>query len=118
MASSGLTKFVCALFLCMVLAAPYTEATITCGTVSSSLSSCLSYLTGKGPSTSACCSGISHLNSIATTTTDRQAACNCLKSLASGITGLNYNNAASLPGQCGVNIPYKISPTTNCAQVQ
>ncbi|KHN33232.1 Non-specific lipid-transfer protein [Glycine soja] len=28
---------------------------------------------------------------------------------------LNAGNAASLPGKCGVNIPYKISTSTNCA---
>jgi len=55
------------------------------------------------------------LNSAAKTTPDRQAVCNCLKSAAAGISGFNANNAAALPGKCGVSIPYKISTSTNCA---
>nr|B3A0N2.1 RecName: Full=Non-specific lipid-transfer protein; Short=LTP [Lycium barbarum] len=40
------------------------------------------------------------------------------KSAAAGISGINYGIAAGLPGKCGVNIPYKISPSTDCSKVQ
>ena len=104
--------------LCMVLGAHYaSEAAITCGSVNGALAPCLKYLTGKGPLTGGCCSGISNLNKRASTTPDRQTACKCLKSVSGAISGLNYGLAAGLPGKCGVNIPYKISPSTNCAGV-
>ncbi|KAK9755438.1 hypothetical protein RND81_01G025100 [Saponaria officinalis] len=117
MANSNIMKLTCAIFVCLVMAVPYADAAITCSTVSTALSPCVSYLTGQGTATNACCNGISSLDSTATTTPERQTACNCLKSLAAQIPTINYNNAASLPSHCGVNIPYKISPSTNCSQV-
>ncbi|CAH1441389.1 unnamed protein product [Lactuca virosa] len=105
----------CVVVTCMVVAAPYAEAAITCGQVVSSLSPCIPYLKNGGAVPPACCSGVKSLNSAAKTTPDRQTACGCLKS-ASG--GVNLGNAASLPGKCGVSIPYKISPSTDCSKVQ
>ncbi|MCI49691.1 non-specific lipid-transfer protein, partial [Trifolium medium] len=92
--------------MCMVIA-PIAEAGISCGTVSGALAPCISYLRGgRGPSP-ACCAGVRRLKAAATTTPARQAACNCLKSAARAISGLNTNNAGVLPGRCGVSIPYK-----------
>ena len=105
------------LVACMLVAAPYTEA-ITCGQVASSLAPCVGYLSKGGDVPPACCSGVKSLNSAAQTTPDRQAACGCLKSAYSSNSGINPANAASLPGKCGVNIPYKISPSTDCSKVQ
>jgi hypothetical protein len=102
------------LLMCMILA-PISEAAITCGTVTSNVAQCIPYLKGTVPSPSAaCCAGVRRLNAAAATKPDRQAACNCLKSAAGAIYGLNNNIAAGLPGKCGVNIPYKISTSTNC----
>ncbi|KAL0413792.1 UNVERIFIED_CONTAM: Non-specific lipid-transfer protein 2 [Sesamum radiatum] len=53
----------------------------------------------------------------AQTTPDRQSVCSCLKSLAGSYKDVDLNKAAGLPGQCGVNIPYKISPSTDCSKV-
>ncbi|KAI3844167.1 hypothetical protein MKX03_000065 [Papaver bracteatum] len=115
---SAMLKLVCVLLACMILVAPYAaEGAISCGTVVSKMTPCLGYLTG-GAITSGCCAGVKSLLASATTTPDRQAACNCLKSAAGGLAGINYANAASLPSQCGVNIPYKISPSTDCTKVQ
>ncbi|KAI7743456.1 hypothetical protein M8C21_011307 [Ambrosia artemisiifolia] len=100
---------------CMVVAAPYAEA-ISCGQVTGKLVSCYGYLTKGGSVPPACCSGVKGLNSLAKTTPDRQAICNCLKSAAS--SSINAGYAASLPGKCGVNIPYKISPSTDCTKVK
>ncbi|KAJ0798613.1 putative plant non-specific lipid-transfer protein/Par allergen [Helianthus annuus] len=105
----------CVVVTCMVVAAPYAEA-ISCGQVTSKLVSCYGYLTKGGVVPPNCCSGVKGLNSLAKTTADRQAICNCLKSAAS--SNINAGNAASLPGKCGVNIPYKISPSTDCTKVQ
>ncbi|RDX62173.1 hypothetical protein CR513_59510, partial [Mucuna pruriens] len=103
--------------MCMaVVTAPAAQAAVTCGQVASAISPCLNYLRSGGAPGAACCNGVSSLNAAAQTTADRQAACNCLKTLANNMGGsLNANNAAALPGKCGVNIPYKISTSTNCA---
>lgn len=106
--------------MCMVVvamsAAPMAQAAITCGQVAGDMSPCFSYLRSGGKPSDACCNGVKSLSGAAKTTADRQAACNCLKNLANNMgQSLNAGNAASLPGKCGVNIPYKISTSTNCA---
>ncbi|XP_061370732.1 non-specific lipid-transfer protein 1-like [Gastrolobium bilobum] len=110
-------KYACmVVMMCMALVgAPMAEAAITCGQVVSSLSPCIPYLSGGGSPSPGCCSGVKNVNAAAKTTADRQAACNCLKTAAGSLAGFNAKNAASLPGKCGVNLPYKISTTTNCA---
>lgn len=117
MASSVVTlKVVCmVVVMCSVLGAPIAEG-ITCGQVSSSLAPCINYVKSGGAVPPGCCSGIKALNDAAKTTHDRQAACNCLKTAAANIPGINPNLAAGLPAKCGVNIPYKISTSTNCAR--
>ncbi|KAK1418972.1 hypothetical protein QVD17_28126 [Tagetes erecta] len=107
----------CAVFACMVVVAPYAEA-ITCGQVVSNLAPCLGYLSKGGVVPPACCNGVKGLNNAAKTPADRQTACGCLKSAYSSNSGINPGNAASLPGKCGVSIPYKISPSTDCSKVQ
>ncbi|GAU30833.1 hypothetical protein TSUD_267530 [Trifolium subterraneum] len=101
------------LLMCMILA-PISEAAVSCGTVTGDLAQCIPYLKGGPGPSPACCAGVKRLNAAATTTPDRQAACNCLKNAAGAISGLNTNNAAALPSKCGVNVPYKISTSTNC----
>lgn len=103
--------------LCMVIAAPIltAEAGLTCNQIKSQLLSCTAYLINGGTPSAPCCTGVRNVLSASKTTADRQGACNCLKATASTIKRLNPNNAASLPGKCRVNIPYKISPNTNCA---
>ena len=116
---AGLKIACVAALMCMVVvSAPMAEAAITCGQVTSSLAPCITYLQKGGAPSAGCCNGVRGLNSAAKTTADRQAACNCLKSAAGSISGFNANNAASLPGKCGVSIPYKISTSTNCATIK
>ncbi|WCJ27835.1 Non-specific lipid-transfer protein [Euphorbia peplus] len=102
----------------MVACGAMSTQAMTCGQVSGALAPCLSYLKSGGAPTPQCCSGIGRIAGIATTTLGRQAACNCLKNAAKSISGLNQGNAASLPGKCKVNIPYKISMSTNCASIK
>ncbi|OMO94384.1 Plant lipid transfer protein/Par allergen [Corchorus olitorius] len=110
-------KIACVVVVCMALvSAPVAQGAISCGQVAKALGPCISYLTGKGPLVSGCCSGVKSLNGAAKTTPDRQAACNCLKSNAGSISGINYGLAAGLPGKCGVSIPYQISPSTDCSK--
>uniref|UniRef100_A0A251UI74 Non-specific lipid-transfer protein n=1 Tax=Helianthus annuus TaxID=4232 RepID=A0A251UI74_HELAN len=69
----------------------------------------------RGPVPPACCGGVKGLNNAAKLTPDRQTACGCLKSVYASNSGINLGFASDLPGKCGVNIPYKISPSTDCS---
>ncbi|XXG86007.1 hypothetical protein AAC387_Pa11g1000 [Persea americana] len=103
---------------CLLVCAPYAEGALACGQVVSSLTPCVSYLRSGGAVPGACCSGVRTLNIVAKTTPDRQAACSCLKQAAGAITGTTNTLAQGLPGKCGVHIPYKISPSTDCSKVK
>ncbi|CAA3021909.1 lipid transfer [Olea europaea subsp. europaea] len=119
MASSRVVKAMCLVLIAVFLPAPLAEAAITCGTVVSSLGPCLSYVQGNSPIVPAgCCKGINSLYVSAKTTPDRQSVCSCLKSLAGTYKGIDIGKAGGLPGKCGVNIPYKIAPSTDCSKVQ
>ncbi|CAN0879564.1 Non-specific lipid-transfer protein [Linum grandiflorum] len=116
MAASAM-KLVAVLLVCaMVAAAP--AGAITCGQVANNMAPCINYLKSGGTVPPACCNGIKTTLSQARTTADRRQACQCLKSAAAGISGLNEANAANMPAACRVNIPYKISTSTNCNTVQ
>ncbi|KAG6436646.1 hypothetical protein SASPL_101548 [Salvia splendens] len=41
---------------------------------------------------------------------DRQAVCGCLKNMATSYPGIDYGKIAGLPKECGVDVPYIISP--------
>lgn len=110
----GALKLVCALVLCMLVVEPMVSNAITCGDVAKQLTPCLNYLKNGGALPTGCCAGVKNLNNAAKTTPDRQSACRCLQNAAKSITGLKQNLAESLPSKCGVNIPYKISQSTNC----
>ncbi|KAM7526589.1 hypothetical protein LguiA_016491 [Lonicera macranthoides] len=112
------SAFVVAL-VCLVavtMMTPHVEA-ITCGQVAGALTPCIKYLTGKGPLVPGCCKGVQSLAKAAQSTADKKTACNCLKSTAGSVKGINYGLAAGLAGRCGVSIPYKISPTTDCSKI-
>ncbi|OVA17275.1 Plant lipid transfer protein/Par allergen [Macleaya cordata] len=115
--SSVVFKMVCVVLACMVVAAPYAaEGALSCGTVASKLAPCINYLKVGGALPKTCCDGVKGLKAAAQTPADRKTACGCLKSAASGIAGINLGLAGSLPGKCGVSIPYKISPSTDCSK--
>ncbi|GLJ47362.1 hypothetical protein SUGI_0999660 [Cryptomeria japonica] len=93
------------------------NAAISCSTVTSDLSPCLSYVTGGSSQPSGgCCSGVRTLNAAASTTPDRRAACSCIKTIANSAPGFRWDRAGSLPGQCGVNVGFPITPSVNCAK--
>ncbi|MED6106892.1 hypothetical protein PIB30_008896 [Stylosanthes scabra] len=106
------------LILCMAMVgAPIAEAAIQCGFVTTNIAPCLTFLRTGGVPASPCCNGIRTILRAANDTPSRQAVCNCLKSAAASLgSQINPGNAAALPGKCGVNIPYKISTSTNCAR--
>lgn len=114
---AGFTNAVCMLVLATVLlvaVSPRGEAAMRCGEVVSDLTPCLPYVTNQG-ALGGCCGGIKTLYNAAGTTPDRQSVCSCLKALA-GSYSINMDKAAGLPGLCGVNVPYKISPSTDCSK--
>nr|XP_011466421.1 PREDICTED: non-specific lipid-transfer protein 1-like isoform X2 [Fragaria vesca subsp. vesca] len=115
--ASAVMKLALVALICIVVAVPVAQA-ITCGQVTQNVAPCFNYVKSGGAVPAACCNGIRSLNSAAKTTADRKQTCNCLKSAAGSIKGLNANLAAGLPGKCGVNVPYKISTSTNCAAVK
>ncbi|KAL2479344.1 Non-specific lipid-transfer protein 1 [Abeliophyllum distichum] len=116
MASLGIVKAMCFVLIAVALVAPLAEAAVSCSMVVSDLKPCLSYVQGGNVVPAACCGGIKHLYGASKTTQDRQSVCNCLKSLARSYSGINLDKAAGLPGKCGVNIPYKIDPSTDCSK--
>ncbi|PWA41078.1 plant lipid transfer protein/Par allergen [Artemisia annua] len=113
-----LMKMACVVVACMVVFAPNANAVITCGQVTAGLLPCLGYLRNGGPVPAACCNGVKGLNNAAKSPVDRKSACNCLKNSYNAIGGINGGNAGTLPGKCGVNIPYKISPSTDCSKIR
>ncbi|KAE8680538.1 Non-specific lipid-transfer protein [Hibiscus syriacus] len=121
MASSMSLKLACVLVLCLAVAAPQAQGTITCGQVVSSLAHCIVYVRnhcagGGVPAT--CCNGIKYLSTASQSTPDRQSACNCIKGVVAGIPGINYGLTNKLPGMYGVNILYKISPSSDCKSIK
>ncbi|XP_010253093.1 PREDICTED: non-specific lipid-transfer protein 1-like [Nelumbo nucifera] len=102
----------------VIAAAPNEVAAISCGQVVSNLSPCIVYLRTGGPLPPKCCSGVRTLSRAARTTADRQTTCICLKSSAAGVPGIKPALASSLADKCGVNLPYKISPSTDCSRVK
>ncbi|KAI4374223.1 hypothetical protein MLD38_012242 [Melastoma candidum] len=110
-------KLVCiTMVVCMVvLASTAVDATISCNQVATSLAPCVPYArSGTGDVPGPCCDGIKKLNDAASTTPDRRAACGCMKTAASNLKDLNFDVVSTIPGKCGVNIPYKLSPSTDC----
>lgn len=92
------------------------EATVYCYTVGAMMFPCVPYITDKGPM-GRCCDGIKLLHESTTTTADRQVACECLKKLANEYPNdINFEKAAGLPKECGVDIPYVISPDIDCSK--
>ncbi|KAL2250314.1 UNVERIFIED_CONTAM: Non-specific lipid-transfer protein [Sesamum indicum] len=115
MAGSGSLKLACLIILCLVVTAPHAEAAISCASVMTKLSPCLSYIKSGGGLPPACCSGAKSLNDAASTTPDLQAVCGCIKIL---VPSLRANPAYinSIPAKCGVNLPYKYSPSLDCSK--
>ncbi|WP_102016046.1 non-specific lipid-transfer protein [Klebsiella pneumoniae] len=115
MASSTIT---CLVVLCLVLLAPLANAAQSCGQVQLTVAPCIGYLRRPGPSVPVpCCNGVRTVFNQAKTVSDRQADCRCLKSTSLSLPGLNLPALAALPSKCGVNIPYKVSPTIDCNKV-
>ncbi|GMI66958.1 lipid transfer protein 3 [Hibiscus trionum] len=95
------------------------QAAVNCVQVRSSLVGCIPYLTGNvAVPSAACCTGVSRLPTIAVTTADKQAACNCVKDTAASMPTIKEDAAASLPAKCNVQVNFPISKNTDCSKIQ
>ncbi|KAI8027275.1 hypothetical protein LOK49_LG02G00826 [Camellia lanceoleosa] len=88
---------------------------ISCGQVDNYLAPCVPYLIGgSGSPAPTCCDGVKNIKGMASTTADKQAACNCVKQAANRYSNLKDDAAQSLAAKCGVQMDIPISRTTNC----
>ena len=102
----------------LMMAGREASAALSCGQVDSKLAPCVAYVTGRASSISKeCCSGVQGLNGLARSSPDRKIACRCLKSLATSIKSINMGKVSGVPGKCGVSVPFPISMSTNCNNV-
>lgn len=115
MACSSVVRFMC-VFVGMVLLIGGGAAALTCNDVIKDLKPCIEYLkNGSGAPPSPCCAGAATLASAATTTADKQTACTCLKNVSNNIK-VNSGLAKSLPANCGITLPFEVSPNVDCSK--
>ncbi|KAL6876435.1 hypothetical protein ACP4OV_013007 [Aristida adscensionis] len=97
------------------LAAVAVAADIQCPDVLNDMDPCLNYLQAKddNPSTE-CCAGVTTLAGDADTQAERRATCECLKSAYYQFNGV-LSRAQALPSECGISLPYPISPDVDCS---
>lgn len=108
--------FAAFVLLILLVASTTSEAAISCSDVIKDLRPCVSYLvSGNGQPPAACCSGAKALASAASTSEDKKAACNCIKSTAKSVK-INSQLAQALPGNCGITISINISPDADCSK--
>ncbi|XP_028788812.1 non-specific lipid-transfer protein 1-like [Neltuma alba] len=91
------------------------EAAITCDQATGYLKPCHEYLTGPSGAKPlpAYCDGAKALVSAAATPEDRKTACECIKAAAQTMP-INAQNAHDLPDNCGISLPFEISPDLDC----
>nr|AGL08240.1 non-specific lipid transfer protein 1 [Cuphea paucipetala] len=114
-------KLICIALIGLVVAFPgRVESAVSCSQVVNYLTPCVNYVINGGTVSRQCCGGVRSLYTAAGTTKDRQDVCNCIKSVVNGVpvSPTYINNAASLPSKCGVRLPFKISPSTDCKSVK
>ena len=96
------------------LAAPARAAYIACPAVLQDMTPCLPFLQGGDRSPSAgCCAGVRSLYASADTTAERRATCECLKTAYLQVQA-QLSAAQALPGDCGLSLPYIITPDIDC----
>ncbi|XP_010527037.1 PREDICTED: non-specific lipid-transfer protein 1-like [Tarenaya hassleriana] len=102
----------------LILAISERGNAITCQAVESTLMPCAGYIVKGGTPSSKCCAGLKSLKAMARKKADRQAACRCLKDVASRYPGVKDDNASRLPKKCGVDFGVPFTRKTNCNSVK
>ncbi|KAI7741452.1 hypothetical protein M8C21_008532 [Ambrosia artemisiifolia] len=111
------TVVVTMVFYCLVVATPrVVEGALTCEQVISDISPCATYLINGGTVSTDCCNGVKLLNSVVTTTNDRQTVCKCSKQTATTLPGIIPDNVRSLPAKCGVKVDFDFDPSADCSK--
>ncbi|KAL9288989.1 Non-specific lipid-transfer protein 11 [Arabidopsis thaliana] len=111
------TRKMLLLVITILLGIAYHGEAIACPQVNMYLAQCLPYLKAGGNPSPMCCNGLNSLKAAAPAKADRQVACNCLKSVANTIPGINDDFAKQLPAKCGVNIGVPFSKTVDCNSI-
>ncbi|CAN1180266.1 Non-specific lipid-transfer protein 11 [Linum perenne] len=89
----------------------------SCPTIYTNLRPCIPYFTGNGGPSRECCSGVRSLQPYSNQKADRVAICQCLKSMANLVPGLDLDVASNLPNQCRVNVKLpRLSLDIDCSQ--
>ncbi|XP_014497569.1 non-specific lipid-transfer protein 1 [Vigna radiata var. radiata] len=119
MASPLLFQVTCVLVVLIVgfgQIIPLAEADIPCGSLQLTVAPCIGYLTGPAgrPIPAACCNGVKRINNQAKSTPDRRSVCTCLKNSVLSVPGINVPRLSALARNCGVHLPYKVTPSINC----
>ncbi|KAM7512278.1 hypothetical protein LguiB_011153 [Lonicera macranthoides] len=115
--TSQLISFTTITILVLLLLVPSSNATLTCSAVVKYLTPCAAYVqSGSGKPPPACCSGASSLASAASTPADKEAVCNCLKTIAKS-SSFNLKLAAALPKNCGIKLSIPISTSVDCSKI-
>lgn len=105
-----------ATLMLLIVLAPAAEAAIACSDVIKDLRPCVNYLVnGSGMPPAACCTGASNLASSASTSADKKAACECIKTAAKKLNP-NPQLAKGLPGNCKISLPFTVSPNVDCSK--
>jgi hypothetical protein len=101
---------------CLVLSISLANASLSCNEMIETTTPCIGYLQNPGPSSvpEPCCNGVRNVNDAAKTTNERRDACRCLKPVVNAIAGIKEDALTALPGNCGVNLPFKIGLNINC----
>ncbi|CAL5038875.1 unnamed protein product [Urochloa decumbens] len=94
------------------------RAYIACPDVLSDMEPCLSFLQGDGAAPSGqCCAGARSVYAAASTTAERRATCECLKTAYRQINA-QLSAAQALPDNCGLSLPYTITPDIDCSKIE
>ncbi|PSS10049.1 Non-specific lipid-transfer protein like [Actinidia chinensis var. chinensis] len=110
--SNQALPFMPILLLLALLLSP--ASAITCSDVIRDMSPCVSYLkSGSGMPPAPCRTGAQAIASAATTT-DKQTACNCIKS-ASKQMNVNPSLVKALPGNCRISLGFTLDPNIDCS---
>ncbi|CAA7051028.1 unnamed protein product [Microthlaspi erraticum] len=92
---------------------------MSCDSVMGELNPCISFVLQGGTISTSCCNGVTMLNNQAQTSAQRRSVCRCIKYDINGVpfSPKQLDNALNIPSKCGVDLPYRISPATNCDSV-
>lgn len=117
MKATTFASIILALALATMAEAGRQYTLVTCPQVDMCLAPCVPYLTRKQAAPPPeCCTGVSRLKALGSTTADRQVACSCVKQAAARFPDLDGEAVSALPTKCGVPLPFPISLDFDCSK--